>query len=1050
MTEKKDSFEVSNTQQNEALRALDDVIVNATSALHRSKTGECLDYLATFSSVALSALAESTDFRLDSVQRAVDTLFDSRLTHKQRRFISACLLRLLASSQECFDSPSFRVEAYRLFDDVLNDTVYKALKIDRKDQTYHKEQKLRSLVSDVEEQVQVLWAGASTVESVPAMLQQLIKTLKSPVAMTVLVPFLPPGLLDVKLAELRRSIEQYVDESAPKSLATLNRARDGLANFISDAGEFGTIYSRKYAEEPARRLLDLLTTDFENSPFSKPATVVLRPTEKRYPLSEVGGRFDLNVVLGNQGPGYAHEITVRIKDATDVRSEGMTHEIQTMPPGEQILSFPVQLESTTSDLIADFHVEWTNHDGSTASRTDALDFGAQRADLDWESLHRIEPYSLEPVTTERELVGRGKVFDRLVALVRPSGVGSAYVYGQKRVGKTSLVKTLQTHVESGHDFECLVVYLETGDYRRQDANGTINALGARLCRRIAAKDPRFNILGVPEFHDSLDPLSEFLDTVQDIAPRYRVLFVLDEFDELPLDLLRRGDAGDSLFLTLRSISNKPNFGFILVGGEKMDYVISSQGDRLNKFVQIRLDYFDKANHWSDFSELVRQPVEGWFQIHDAALEAAYHQTAGHPYFTKQICAEMFAQQVDRRDCDVTQQEMEEAVASKVQSVGNEAFQHFWEDGIVAPTGEAEDIRMQRRKVIVSVGEVSQRQSGITRDAVVEQAQVHQVDEATVLGTLRDYDRRQVLTITGDEICFKVPFFELWLRERGAHQIITSSLDPASISAWKTREERLRVRPEEIVSLAGDWSLFRGRVLTPTDIQAWIDQFPQIAAQRLMFTLLQGIRFYSNASIRKKMAEAYQHVGGRLTRSLEGGQPPSLRTKRCCSFSIAPPRQTRASLRLRRACGPQPESAAVSTACHWQSSWLRLACACSPRRSCSSAFPGDYRSWWADPETILPGCRRCETPLTGATRCSRRRSRCYLLASPFSPAETHCRLPRQYVTPAAISTWSKRLRASSRRICCASSRETAGAAKHGISCSKRFASTRQRSSPSEER
>ena len=65
---------------------------------------------------------------------------------------------------------------------------------------------------------------------------------------------------------------------------------------------------------------------------------------------------------------------------------------------------------------------------------------------------------------------------------------------------------------------------------------------------------------------------------------------LDEFDELPLELLRRTELSTSLFQPLRQISNKPGCGFLLVGGEGMQQIINLQGDRLNKFRPVEVDY----------------------------------------------------------------------------------------------------------------------------------------------------------------------------------------------------------------------------------------------------------------------------------------------------------------------------------------------------------------------------------------------------------------------------------------------------------------------------
>ena len=59
-----------------------------------------------------------------------------------------------------------------------------------------------------------------------------------------------------------------------------------------------------------------------------------------------------------------------------------------------------------------------------------------------------------------------------------------------------------------------------------------------------------------------------MDDVLRTVPELGVVLILDEFDELPLDLYKRGPVADAFFLTLRSISSRSRISFVLIGGEK--------------------------------------------------------------------------------------------------------------------------------------------------------------------------------------------------------------------------------------------------------------------------------------------------------------------------------------------------------------------------------------------------------------------------------------------------------------------------------------------------
>ena len=99
-------------------------------------------------------------------------------------------------------------------------------------------------------------------------------------------------------------------------------------------------------------------------------------------------------------------------------------------------------------------------------------------------------------------------------------------------------------------------------------------------------------------------------------------------------MYRYGDLANTFFLNLRTLSSKPNISFILVGAEKMPYVMSSQGEKLNRFAGESLDSFDLSTEWADYRALVENPVANSIKVHEAAVRKLFDLTDGHPYFTK--------------------------------------------------------------------------------------------------------------------------------------------------------------------------------------------------------------------------------------------------------------------------------------------------------------------------------------------------------------------------------------------------------------------------------
>jgi uncharacterized protein len=450
--------------------------------------------------------------------------------------------------------------------------------------------------------------------------------------------------------------------------------------------------------------------------------------------------------------------------------------------------------------------------------------------------------------------------NQLIANANATAVGSACIYGQKRVGKTSIANALKTRLLNDSSKHFVVIYAQPGDYIQPEARRTVEELGGRLCRRLRAADARLASLPVPAFDGALTPLVDFLDSALAIIPDARIIFMLDEFDSVPVDIFRRGLLGDAFFATIRSISHMPNVGFVLIGGERMQFVFDCQGEALNKFQMIRVDYFDKERHWNDFCDLVRTPVSAWqILFSPEALVRLHTEAAGNPFFTNLICKSIFSLMVTRRDCSVTSQEVEQAIDSALRDSWTVQFCHFWEDGILE-TARKEEMSMLRREVLLSMAEVLIKSGSATKAQVVGEAGRFGVDRLGVEHQLQEFVHRQVLIDKAGFYECKIPFFGRWLKEIGVQEISTTFTDVAAMEARRREEESNRITAEEIVSLCSRWPHYKGRHLGSEDVRAWLEQFGSDTDQRLMFKLLQSARLYSEDELRSRLRDAHGIVG----------------------------------------------------------------------------------------------------------------------------------------------------------------------------------------------
>lgn len=799
----------------------------------------------------------------DEVEDKAKESLDKHFEMHNKDIVTACYLRLMAFDQmDWVCLPPWRPKVIGFLEAQLNNDITKDLKIYPHSQAHEITPILIDAVLKQEIALENAIQTLTSLDQHQNNRNRLMATLNSRLGRVILRPFLPDNL-DHHIGDLYLSIENYLKQR--ESLGIIDAHSDAVASitdFKKLLNSFGTAYSIKIGDSLGNKLLDLIEYDFSNNKASQPAKVTLETRAKKYPLHLVGNEINISFIVKNHGPGYAYNTHVEvICDETVLRILTPDIDLGRFPPSQsQNIKVPATILAMSENVDVLATIKWQNYTGEELCDDIQSSIKAQRSDIDWLKLKYQDPYSLEPVTTIKELVGRKEVLNRLLASLKASTVGSSIIHGQKRVGKTSIAKTLQSHLEND---AFLTIYLEAGDYVEPAATATINRLGIKLCQKIREAEPRISTLPVPTFDQALSPLTDFLDAVINIIPEKRIAILLDEFDELPLELYTRGPWGDSFFLTLRSITSRSNIGFILVGGEKMAHIMDCQGDNLNKWSVVPVDYFSRETDWSDYVELVQRPVQDFLEYTDDALLNLHELTAGNPYFTKLICQQIFRNAVSNRDCYITQSEVDFALSKAVIETGRNTFQHFWEDGIFESGEKATEKSIRRRKILISISDLLQKQTPVPGKVIRDHPLIN--DLPTLVSDLKDFVSRKILvaktesSLSNDNYDFKVKFFSLWLKDRGVHDVIATFADLDAALEERQQKEQLKVTPQEVVELVKKWSFFKGQQINEDKVRAWLGQFYDVQEQRAMYKILNGIHFYSNKYIRNKLAEVHDLV-----------------------------------------------------------------------------------------------------------------------------------------------------------------------------------------------
>ena len=728
--------------------------------------------------VAFSDFARAIldNFDHGSDQDPTTLLFSNELPFHIQRFATGWLLRVLSHSVEPLNFRDTQRRTASLFDRVLQNDVYPNLRIDHGTQTFEKLQALAESARGFFYSATALLSVDPDLEHLSDYRQRFQQLLNDKHNQSLIGPLLPYPLAGrERVASLFRAIDSYVNDVNADLMVRRDEAFSVCDHFLQEALNYGITDAEDLLGGLARNLKSAVGSHFDSLEARETPALTFTQIAKKYPLEQLAAAIVYRVRIRNEGIGPARDLRLEevASDESIALSTGPTSLGLIQPGSYMDLEIIGKVVKPCAQAKLIVHFSWAR----PGSRSEVmLDFivDAQRTDVDWERVELTEPYSLEAITTEEELIGRRAELRGLLQRANQQTVGSAYIYGQKRVGKTSLANAVAESLESDEEARWIVMSKGSGDYVSDSATSTIRALGELLVSEIRARLSGIDEIPKPDFSSGLAPLSPFIDAVLR-HHQVRILFILDEFDELPIELFQRTNVSASLFQPLRQISNKPGCGFILVGGESMQQIVNGQGDRLNRFRATRVDYFDKSNDWNDFSDLVRLPVQDWLTISDEALNLLFSFSAGNPYFAKLLAGQLADNMAALRHCDASEADMSVAIENAQATIGANSFAHFWTDGIVHEPENAEHIRLVRRVVLIAVGQSLRRHAVSSYDTIsaeLTHAVGTNIGPASFQTAFQDFIRRDILQQDQHkEVTAKIPLFQSWLTSRGVGELL---------------------------------------------------------------------------------------------------------------------------------------------------------------------------------------------------------------------------------------------------------------------------------------
>jgi tetratricopeptide (TPR) repeat protein len=273
-----------------------------------------------------------------------------------------------------------------------------------------------------------------------------------------------------------------------------------------------------------------------------------------------------------------------------------------------------------------------------------------------------------PLTNDASFYGRQDFFNFIKGVLEAAKQNVIVLYGQRRIGKTSVLHRAAKWLEEQGSF--LPVYYDLQGKERLNLGEVLENLAHTMTRRLNLARPDAAL-----FDDQGNYFGDrFLPLVFDRLGEGRLVLLVDEFDVLSDEIESPRAASKTLFPYLQDlIVTRPQIGFVFVVGRRIEELATHFQAIFKQAVYRRVGHLKPE----DSRALIVEPARGMITYSDDAVRQIHNLAAGHPYFTQLICFEVFNALRASGQTTVTPDVVDIVVNSAIES-GHGALNWFWE------------------------------------------------------------------------------------------------------------------------------------------------------------------------------------------------------------------------------------------------------------------------------------------------------------------------------------------------------------------------------------
>ena len=322
---------------------------------------------------------------------------------------------------------------------------------------------------------------------------------------------------------------------------------------------------------------------------------------------------------------------------------------------------------------------------------------------------------------------------------------SVLLYGARRIGKTTLLKTLDNAL--GEQIKVIYVNLQCLGTVSQGIAEVLMAISDEIATAFNISSPDDDaFLKLPQ-----RTFERYLKQVIGNMPYRGLIIALDEFETIE-ELIQRGQIEPYFMGFLRGLvhKNSEKIAFVFAGFHTLEEMTADYFQPwLDKLVQIKISYLD-------FAETCQILTVSGLKYTEAALSLIYSLTSGQPYLTQLIGFLLVRNQNDQvfeqgnpQDNTLTVKDIKAVINNNFFQQGRYYFEGVWGQAAQGVTGQQAIIKA-----------LAAHPQGLNLDKLLS---ITGLDTATLETAIATLIRHDVIQEEDSKYCIAVELFRLWIK-----------------------------------------------------------------------------------------------------------------------------------------------------------------------------------------------------------------------------------------------------------------------------------------------